>query len=76
MKKKQKRISWCFNSTYFCFIDCTYGFFIGTAVASEGQEDGFLPLLALPLMIKAMSGKRVTSAGSRYNNMDHLDIAF
>ena len=32
-KKKQKRISWCFNSTYVCFIDCTYGFFIGTAVA-------------------------------------------
>ena len=47
------------------------------AITGKIQEGGFLPLLVLPLMKKAMSGKRVKSAGKRlrrarrvYNNLD------
>ena len=36
-------------------------------IVGKGQEGGFLPLLELPLMIKAMSGKGVTGAGRRHD---------
>ena len=42
--------------------------------AGKGQEGEMLPLLGLPLMIKAVSGKGVTRARKRYNNMDHMEI--
>ena len=42
----------------------------------KGQEGGSLPLLALPLMVKAMSGKGFMRAGIVYNNMNHLDKSF
>ena len=45
----------------------------GIMAAAKRQEGGFLPLLALPLMIKAMSGKGVTRAGRGYNKMNHMD---
>ena len=35
--------------------------------AREGQEDGILPLLALPLMMKVL-GKGARRAGKGYNN--------
>ena len=41
--------------------------------AGIGKEGGFLPLLALTLLIKAMSGKGVARAGKGYNNMDHME---
>ena len=44
--------------------------------ARKGDEGGFLPLLALPLMIRSMSRKRVTRVGRGYNNMDHMDKKF
>ena len=34
-------------------------------IVGKGQEGGFLPLLELLLMIKAMSAKGVTGAGRR-----------
>ena len=36
-------------------------------IVGKGQEGGFLPLLELPLMIKAMSGKGVTGAVRRHD---------
>ena len=36
-------------------------------ITGKGQGDGLLPLLALPLMIKATSGKKIRRAG-RYND--------
>ena len=41
----------------------------GVGRAEKGQEGGFLPLLALPLVMKAMSGKG-------YSNKNHMDIDF
>ena len=38
------------------------------AIAGKGQEYGFLPLLALPLMKKVL-GKGVRRAGKEYNSM-------
>ena len=35
----------------------------------KGQEEGFLPLIALPLMMKVLG--KVTRTGKGYNNMDH-----
>ena len=45
------------------------------AITEKRQEGGFLPLLALPLMIKVL-GKGVRSAGKEYNNMDKMDKTF
>ena len=39
------------------------------ALTEKGQESGFLPLLALPLMIKVL-GKTFRRAERGYNNMD------
>ena len=39
----------------------------GVMIVGKGQEGGFLPLLELPLMIKAMSGKGVTGAVRRHD---------
>ena len=39
------------------------------ALTEKGQERGFLPLLALPLMIKVL-GKTFRRAERGYNNMD------
>ena len=41
----------------------------GVRTAEKGQEGGILPLLGLPLMFKAISGKG-------YNNMDKMDENF
>ena len=41
----------------------------GVGRAEKGQEGGFLPLLALPLAMKAMSGKG-------YSNKNDMDINF
>ena len=38
-------------------------------IFGKGQKGGFLPLLPLPLMMKVL-GKRLRTAGERYNNMD------
>ena len=35
----------------------------GVMRAGKRQEDGILPLLSLPLMLRALSGKGVTRAG-------------
>ena len=43
--------------------------------AGKGPEGGFLPLLALPLMMKVL-GKGVTRAGRGYNKMDYVDKNF
>ena len=83
IKKARQWISWCYHGTYGCFIDNTYGFFLIKPVASsliititgKGQEGGFLPLLALPLMMKAL-GKVVRKAGGGSNNTDHMDRNF
>ena len=40
------------------------------------EEREILLLIALNLMIKATSTKRVTRAGRGYNNMDHIDKIF
>ena len=76
--------------TYGCFNDSTYGFFIyttcgffinkcyirkGVTRAGKGQESGFLPLLALPLMMKAM-GNRFIRARREYNTMNHMAKKF
>ena len=47
-------------------------------IMGEGKEqkDGYLPLLALPLMIKPIPRKGVTIAARGYNNMDHMDERF
>ena len=45
------------------------------AITGKGQEGRFLPLLALPLMIKVL-GKGVKKAGRGYNNMNHKDTNF
>ena len=45
------------------------------SITGKGQERGFLPLLALSLMIKVLE-KGVRRAGRRYNNMDHIDGNF
>ena len=49
------------------------------AITGKGNKGGFLPLLALPLMIKVMSRKGVMraregvrSAGRGYNNRDKI----
>ena len=39
--------------------------------AGKGQEGGCLPLLLLPLMMKAL-GKGIRRVGRRYNNMDQM----
>ena len=44
-------------------------------MAGKGQEDGFLPLFALRLMMKVL-GKGVRRARGRYNNTDYIDISF
>ena len=41
----------------------------------KGQEGGFLPLLALPSMMKIL-GKRVARARRGYKMIDHLDKNF
>ena len=45
-------------------------------IAGKKQEHEFLPLLILPLRIKAMFGKVLTRAGKGFNNMDHIDKIF
>ena len=47
----------------------------GVMRAEEGQEGGFLLLIAIPLKMKVL-GKRFRTAGARYNNIDHLDKIF
>ena len=47
----------------------------GDLRARKIQERGFLPLFALPLMMK-IPGKKVTGAGRGYNKMDHMDHNF
>ena len=37
-------------------------------ITGKGQESGFLPLLALPLMMKVL-GKGIRRAGRGYDNM-------
>ena len=44
----------------------------GVMRARKGQEGGFLPLLTLPLITKAMCEKGVTRTVKGYNNMDYL----
>lgn len=39
------------------------------AISGKRQEDGFIPLLVLPLMIKALR-KRVRRAGRGHNNIN------
>ena len=39
------------------------------AIIGKGQEGGFLPSLALPLMMKVL-GKGARRAGRGWNNMD------
>ena len=39
------------------------------AITRKGQEDGFLPLLALPLTIKVL-GREVRRARRQYNNVN------
>ena len=46
----------------------------GVMRAAEGQKGGFL-LIAIPLKMKVL-GKRFRTAGTRYNNIDHLDKIF
>ena len=41
----------------------------GVKRAGKGQEGGFLPLIALPLMLKSMTGRG-------YNKMDHMEENF
>ena len=54
----------------------------GSRSVGKGQEAGFLPLLALPLMMKVLRkdvtrGRNVVKrSGKRYNNMDHIDKHF
>ena len=43
--------------------------------AGKGQESCFLLLLVLPLMMQ-VTGKGITRAGKRYNNIGHMDIIF
>ena len=43
--------------------------------AGKGKEDGFLPSLALTLMMKVL-GKGVTRAGRGYNRMDYMGKVF
>ena len=45
------------------------------AITGKGQEGQFLPLLALILTMKVLE-KRVTRAGSGYNNVDHMKKMF
>ena len=40
-------------------------------IPEKGQEGEFLPLLALPLMMKVL-GKAVARAGRGYNNTDEI----
>ena len=47
----------------------------GVTKAGKEQEGGFLPLLALPLMMKIL-GKGATRTGRRYNNMDCMNKNF
>ena len=47
----------------------------GVTRAGKGQESGFLPLLALPLMMKAM-GNRFIRARREYNTMNHMAKKF
>ena len=42
------------------------------AIIGKGQEGGFFPLLALPLMIQVL-GKGVRRAGRGCGNMDQMD---
>ena len=44
----------------------------GVMRAGKGQAAWFLPLFALPWMMKVLV-KRVTRTGRGYNRMDHLD---
>ena len=43
--------------------------------AGIGQEGGFVPLLALELMMKVL-GRGVRGTGRGYNDMDHMDKSF
>ena len=43
--------------------------------AGIGQEGGFVPLLALDLMMKVL-GRGVRGTGRGYNNIDHMDKSF
>ena len=73
--KKTRWISWGYDGTYGCSIDRTYGidttmaFSLLNAITRKGQEDGFLPLLALPLTIKVL-GREVRRARRQYNNVN------
>ena len=48
----------------------------GVIRGEKGKEGGFLQLLAMSLMIKAMSGKGMKRSRRVYNNMDHVDKNF
>ena len=68
--KTRTQISWCYDGTCGCFIDSTYDFFIDATCIFfinecynwKRQEGGFLPLLALSLMMKVL-WKGVRRAG-------------
>ena len=44
-------------------------FLLSNATTGKGQEGGFLPLLALPLIMKVLE-KRVRVAERRYDNIN------
>ena len=48
----------------------------GAMRAEKGPEGGFLPLSALPLMMKAMFVKGIKRAGRGYNHMNQMDKTF
>ena len=90
-KQKKRCISWCYDGTYGCFIESTYGFSLfmrpvtsllinaisgkGVMRAGKEQEGGILLLLALLLMMKAV-GKGVKRVRKGYNNMSQMDEKF
>ena len=43
--------------------------------AGKGEEGGFLPLLAIPLLLKVL-GKGVARVGRGYNSINHMDKSF
>ena len=56
------------------WVNAMYG--MGVMRTGKGQEGGFLEFLALPLIIKTMSGKLFIKAGTEYNIMDQMDKKF
>ena len=77
IKKPRRWISSCYDGNYGCFIDSTNGFFINTTYSFfinkfynwKRTKSEFLPLLALPLMMKVL-GRGVRRARTGYINKD------